>query len=465
MVIGNPPFAGKNGVIAAGGRALIDWLKAIHPGTHGNADLSAHFLRRAATLLRGHGTLGLITTNTICQGDTRDTGLKALARAGAEIYDATRTREWPGDASVSVAVVHAALGDARDGVAERRLDGRAAPVINSRLRPTPERPDPARLRENAGGCFQGSIVLGEGFTLTPAERDALVALDPRNAARIQPYIGGEELNSSPTLEFRRYVINFGDMSLEQAGRWPALLERVRARVKPERDRCGHSTARWWHFERLRPAVYAAISGLPRCLVNSQVSKHLVYAFQPTDRVFAHTLYVYPESSYAAFALLQSRVHARWAWRLCSSMRNAGLRYTKAACFERFPFPEPAALGPDEPLGRVGAALYEARARFMRETGVGLTRTYNAVTDPGDARPSVRRLRALHRELDRVTLAAYGWSDLRPPPLPRPQTSGERATWEAFDDGVLDRLFALNAARARREREADVDDDSAAARVR
>ena len=37
--------------------------------------------------------------------------------------------------------------------------------------------------------------------------------------------------------------------------------------------------------------------LPRCLVNSRVSKHLVFTFQPVDRVFAETLYVYALDRY------------------------------------------------------------------------------------------------------------------------------------------------------------------------
>ena len=59
-----------------------------------------------------------------------------------------------------------------------------------------------------GKAFQGSIVLGMGFTFdddaaAKGEADilddmrALIAKDPRNAERIFPYIGGEEVNSDP----------------------------------------------------------------------------------------------------------------------------------------------------------------------------------------------------------------------------------------------------------------------------
>jgi hypothetical protein len=58
LFVGNPPFAGKNTVVAASGEAYIEWLQTIHSGSHGNADLSAHFFRHIYVLLRAGGCLG-----------------------------------------------------------------------------------------------------------------------------------------------------------------------------------------------------------------------------------------------------------------------------------------------------------------------------------------------------------------------------------------------------------------------
>ena len=46
-IVGNPPFAGKNTITSGNRAGFLDWLKIISPGAHGNADLSAHFFRRA----------------------------------------------------------------------------------------------------------------------------------------------------------------------------------------------------------------------------------------------------------------------------------------------------------------------------------------------------------------------------------------------------------------------------------
>lgn len=499
--VGNPPFAGKNTLLSMeGGESLLAWLKEIHPGAHGNADYSAHFFRRCAHLIGDHGTMGLIATNTIAQGDTRATGLQALVADGAVIYDATRTLPWPGEAAVTVSVVHVARGSAaKAGLAGvgRRLDGGAVTAINSRLRAGVERPDPVALAANAGKSYQGSIVLGMGFVLSPQERDALIEKNPRNGERIFPYIGGEEVNSHPLQLHDRYVINFGEMTLEEAGRWPDLLAIVREKVKPERDRQGDKLGRayWWRFLRSRPELYEALAALQSCLVNSQVSKHLVFSTSPTNIVFSNALYVYPLKTRAPRFPLQSRVHEAWA-RLLSSTMKTDLRYAASDCFETFPFPEEAALAALEPIGD---ALYALRAHYMAVTWQGLTTTYNQLKDPdyaGDLSPSsaerpvdpdrtaapwavppglpdavpaittdpdllqpatrlayIAHLRHLHEQLDRAVLDAYGWTDLPVPPYlpPRPDDPAAKAALALFEDTIIDRLFALNATRAAAER--------------
>ena len=219
--VGNPPFAGKNAVAAGNVAAYPDWLKTVHAESHGNADLVAHFYRRAFDLLREGGALGLIATNTIAQGDTRSSGLRWICEHGGEIYRATKRVKWPGEAAVVVSVLHLAKGGlaggeatgvARDelpregpvdgGLAGSRLavdgsftggpatarfagskvlDGLNVDTITAFLFHRGGHADPVRLEANAGKSFVGSYVLGMGFTFddtdkkgvaSPARRDA-----------------------------------------------------------------------------------------------------------------------------------------------------------------------------------------------------------------------------------------------------------------------------------------------------
>src|SRR6185312_10453006 len=126
------------------------------------------------------------------------------------IFDAERSKPWPtGEASVSVSTVHLAKGAAAAHTSGRHLDSVLVDSIDSRLRARPERPEPVQLTANAARCFVGNKVGGQGFVLTREERAALVASDIRNAERIFPYLGGEEINNDPAQCYGRYVIDFG----------------------------------------------------------------------------------------------------------------------------------------------------------------------------------------------------------------------------------------------------------------
>ena len=183
----------------------------------------AHFYRRAFNLLRKDGCFGLIATNTVGQGDTRSTGLRWICTHGGTIFTARRRYRWPGVAAVVVSVVHVCRGKLRGSFL---LDGRGVPQITAYLFHAGGHDDPARLKVNEDKGFQGSIVLGMGFTFDDTDTSSvanpislmheLIAKDPRNAERIFPYIGGEEVNNSPTHAHHRYVINFGELSEEEA---------------------------------------------------------------------------------------------------------------------------------------------------------------------------------------------------------------------------------------------------------
>jgi hypothetical protein len=474
-IVGNPPFAGKNTLGEGNAEHYADWLKQEHPHSHGNADLVAHFFRRGFNLLREGGALGLIATNTIGQGDTRASGLRWICTHGGEIYAARKRVKWPGrSAAVVVSVVHIFKGQF-DG--QRLLDGRSVPVITAYLFHAGGHQDPARLAANAGKSFQGSIVLGMGFTFddtdkkgvaTPiAEMERLIAENPANAEVIFPYIGGQEVNDSPTYAHHRYVINFGERSEEECRtRWPELMAIVEERVKPERAALPPKNAwnrdvatRWWQFGADRRGLQAAIADLDRVLVICRHQPQWGAAFLSADAVFAESLVVFAFDTYAAFCALQSRPHEIWA-RFFGSTLEDRLRYTPSDCFETFPFPPK--WESDSSLEAAGQAYYDFRAALMVRNDEGLTKTYNRFHDPCEHDLEIERLRELHADMDRAVLRAYGWDDI-PTECEflldyeideeewRNKKKPYRYRWhDEVRDEVLARLIALNAERAAEE---------------
>jgi hypothetical protein len=213
------------------------WLEVAYEPYSGTADLCAVFYRRAHSLLKPGGRMGLVATNTIGQGDTRESGLAVILRQGGAITFARRFIKWPGAANVEVNLV--ALYKPHHSPFTIRyspiLDGQPVPFISSRLDAEPEA-EPKRLRQNEGKAFIGDYVRGIGFVLEPEEAEALLAKDPRNADCLFPYLNGEDLNSHPKQQPSRYVICFHDWDLERAQQYPDLLRIVEERVKPEREK-------------------------------------------------------------------------------------------------------------------------------------------------------------------------------------------------------------------------------------
>ncbi len=500
-IVGNPPFAGKNTIIEGNADNYQDWLLAQHLESHGNADLAAHFFRKAYDLLRGEGCFGLIATNTISQGDTRNSGLRWIRTHSGTIYAATRRLPWPGAASVVVSIVHVHKGE---HLGPYELDGRTVGLITAFLFHQGPDEDPYRLQANAGKSFVGSYVLGMGFTFddtdsrgvanSMADRERLIQADPRNRERIFPYIGGEEVNSDPEHRYQRYVINFEDFPLgrrdllptwaeatEQQQRayrttglvpmdyrgpvaedWPDLINIVRTKVKPDRD--GHNRdairERWWQYAEKRPGLYAAIRNLPRVLAVSRV-RATGFTFLPPDIVFSEQLLVFPLVDMASFAVCQSNVHDYWAYFFSGSALDL-IRYSPSDCFETFPFPIWSER--DQTLELTGEAYYNHRAAVMVQNQQGLTTTYNRFHDPEEREQGILQLRALHRGMDEAVLRAYGWDDLQltydffPDFEPSEDEDGEptrarlRYRWpNELREEVLARLLALNDQRAKEER--------------
>lgn len=468
--VGNPPFLGGKRVSTVHGQVYRDWLETLHEETNGNADIVAHFYRRTFNFLRSNATFGLLATNTIAQGDTRAAGLTWICKNGGVIYDATKRYKWPGDSEVVTSIVHVQRDPARH--LEPRLNGAPVRRISTFLLRDAADVEPVRLNENENRAFVGSYILGMGFTFddhnahaTPlAEMQRLVAEAPRNAERISPYLGGDELNNSPTQAHSRYVIDFGDATEEEARTWPGLFRIVEAKVKPQREAASADVRKypWWRFWNARRALYETIRDAERVLAIARVSDTVAFAFVPAKQVFSEQIVVFAVDSWSGFAVLQSRVHEYWA-RFMGSTLGDGLRYGPSDCFETFPAPEGWLSAPalDE-TGRLYDAL---RRSVMAANAEGLTATYNRFHDPSEYGDSFVALRQLHDALDLAVLAAYGWSDLQPVSEfavirrddaddegRRPKKARFRYGWpDDVREAVLGRLVALNAERAGVER--------------
>ena len=411
-IIGNPPFLGGQKLTGAMGANIRDWfVEVLARGQRGSADLIAYFFLRAHSLLNDYGTLGLVATNTIAQGDTCEVGLDQMVDSGFTITRAIQSRSWP---SQSANLEFAAVWGTHGTLSPRVMvvcDDAPVPRISTLLEPAGSvEGKPERLNENQGIAFIGCYVLGKGFILDPEEAAEWIAADSRNAEVLFPYLNGEDINSRPDCSPSRWVIDFNSRREEEASTYSLPYRRVVERVHTERQSKNIKAYRdyWWQFGAIRTGMRRAIADLDEVLVIALVSKTVMPVRVPTEQVFSHMLGVFATDSYAQQAVLSSSIHRYWAISYGSGMRNDP-RYTPSDVFETFPRPEPTA-----ELEVIGRTLDTERREIMLRRELGLTKLYNLVNDPGletGADPDVDRMRAVHVELDETVAAAYGWDDL------------------------------------------------------
>ena len=411
-IVGNPPFLGGSRISGAMGGNVRDWLSnVLADGQTGNPDLVAYFFRRAMGLLRSSGTLGLIATNTIAQGGTREVSLERMVDQGFEIVRAIRSRPWP---ARSVSLDFAAVWGTTLAVPQtvtRFCDGVEAVRVSALLEPVgATQGSPSRLDENAGILFEGCKLSGTGFIMVEDEARSWISEDPRNADVLFEYLSGEDLASRPDFSASRWAIDFNDLSEADAAKYELPFRRVCEEVRPERAKNNRKAYRdyWWQYAEKRPSMRAAVKPLAEVLGITKVSKSVMPVRLQTGQIFSERVAVFATDSFVDEAVLSSNLHQIWVITYGTSTPAKSLIYPIGAGFETFPRPS----GTDR-LEAAGELLDSKRREIMLRRGLGLTNLYNLINSPdiqGDL--DVSRLRDIHVEIDQAMMTAYGWSDMK-----------------------------------------------------
>ena len=422
-IVCNPPYLGGRKIRGTLGGRYLDYLTdRLFPGSSGNADLCAFFLRRAGNLTRTSGMIGVVASSSISEGDTREVGLQKLITSGSSIIRAASKSTWPGSASVTISPVWLYKGSWRG---ERRLNQRTVSAISSYLSESSDSGiAPYKLKANSELSFQGSIPLGTGFVIDQEKAKSLLRKDGRNADVICRYLVGQELNIDPTHEPSKWIINFYDWPLDHssapegytgpvASDYPDCLDIIRERVYPERTRRKPNgdfvlrkplPQKWWIYGDKRPKLYSKLKSIKWSLaIATQATKYVAFGRVSGRTVYSHSIVIVPSDDPALAGVLASSIHEAWA-RKYGSYNLLLLRYAPSDIFDTFVFP---------PLGKglreIGDRYYDLRDNIMRAENEGLTKIYNRFHEPSDVSTDIQQLRNLQIQLDRHVADIYGWT--------------------------------------------------------
>ena len=441
-VLGNPPFLGGQKLTGTFGDRFRDFIiGTIADGTRGSADLCSYFFLVSFESIRENGLAGLVATNTIAQGATREVGLAKIIANGGTIPAARVDVPWTGDAAVVVNVVTIKRG--KHSSPSSLNDIEVESINEFLVKPGTVVGNPNRLVQNSKLSFQGSILLGKGFMLEPKEAEILIKTNPINKAVLFPCLNGKDLNSNPDHMPSRWCIQFDERTKSESQQFSDVWKIAESRIWPERKekdvkKYPRMVQEWWKYWNNRQELVLAISNFSRVMSIALTSKVVMPVWTPANWIYTHACGVFAFDDDFTFGVLSSQFHWWWTQRYASSMKG-DTRYTPRDVFETFPRPLFC-----EKVEYAGFELNAHRAPMMIRNNEGLTKTYNRVHNPEENDPGIDNLRQLHTALDIAVRDAYGWQDIELGHGFHDTKQGTR--WTISPEAqrqVLDRLLALN----------------------
>jgi hypothetical protein len=234
--------------------------------------------------------------------------------------------------------------------------------------------------------------------------------------------------------------------------YETAFKQIRTVVYPKRQKNKRPTyrTRWWIHVEPRPAMRKSLQALDRFIAVPRVAKHLLFVWMTAPVLPDCQLIVIARSDDYTFGVLQSRIHAVWAGRRGTQVREreSGFRYTPTTCFTTFPFPTPtepqiaritagaieldrlrnAWLNPPEWTKTETLVFFGSRNsawhRFIQDAdpgGLGTVRYPYLVPKDDEAKTKLRTrtltalyndppawLQIVRKEIDEAVFAAYGW---------------------------------------------------------
>ena len=334
-IIGNPPYLGSRYLAQEHGYDYARKVYARFPDVPKMADFCSHWFRLAHDALPPGGRAGLVGTNTVRQGETREASLDYVVKNGGTITEAVSSEVWSGEASVHVSIVNwvkgtdtakkllsTQLGHSADSPWRIEELDHIGPTLSGKT--DVRSAVPLGANQTPKSVFVGQYPFNEGFLLMPAEASELLRKHPAYREIIFPYMIGRDLSAvgHPS----RWIIDFGKRDQFEARKFAAAFERVEQIVMPdvlehaekEKAATGKRTTRWtrlaqrwWQLRDQQPGTIAAINSVPRYIACSRVTRWPIFEFISSKIHPDNTLVVFPFADDYSFGVLQSSLHAEW----------------------------------------------------------------------------------------------------------------------------------------------------------
>ena len=399
-IMGNPPFVGARLMTA---EQKVD-VNAIFEGwkNAGNLDYVACWYKKATDFMLGTDIRSaLVSTNSICQGETVANLWRPLFDQGVHIDFAYRTFIWDSEASIKAHVHCVIVGFSiapqnkqkyifNKGISTvaHNINGYLVDAENvfaeSRSKP---------ICNNIPEIGIGNKPIDDGnYLFSEEEMKDFIKIAPCSEKYFHPFYGSREfINRNP-----RYCLWLGDCSPGELKSMPECLKRVEA-VKAFRlasksagTRKLADTPTRFHVTNIPDDTYLLI---PR--VSSENRRYIPIGFMDKGAMVSDSCHITTGANLYHFGILTSNVHMAWVRTVCGRLKS-DYRYSKDVVYNNFPWPTPT----DEQKAKIEATaqgILDARAKYLDSS---LADLYDPLTMPPE-------LLKAHQANDRAVMEAYG----------------------------------------------------------
>jgi hypothetical protein len=363
VIVSNPPFLGGSRLWEELGRHYQKELWKIYDGrVPGFADLCCYWFEKARHQIEKGKCkrAGLLATQGIRGGANREV-LKRIKETG-DIFFAESSRDWIlGGAAVDVSMI--GFDDGTE--TEKVLDSKHVTEINANLTSSADTTEAKTLNSNLNVCFIGSKKAGE---FEVADKIAVAWLNnPNPHGRPNSDVLRVWVNGDALIKTRRswWIVDAGvKLPLDLMSGYERPFGWILEKVKPERDKNNESRTRnnFWIHKRPGSDMRDAVAPLSRCLAVVRHAKHLIFSWLNPVVLPDDGIYIFARDEDWFMGLMQSRIHRVWALNRGTYLEDRP-RYTPTTCFETFPFPR---LTPAQEAAIAAAAkeLNQLRERWL-----------------------------------------------------------------------------------------------------
>ncbi len=399
-IMGNPPFVGAR-IMNAEQKA--DVVNTFGEGWKnvGNLDYVCCWYKKAADLMTGKSVrTALVSTNSVCQGESVAVLWGPLFAEGVHIDFGYRTFIWDSEATDKAHVHCVIVGFSK--------------AVNIKPRIIYDGPERA-VAENINAYLVDAVnvfIIGRNKSLSkvPAigignmpvdnnqylfderEKEEFVKKEPAAEKYFHLWYGSREfINRSP-----RYCLWLGECTPAELKKMPECMKRIQAvhdfRASSKRAATAKAADKPTRFmtENMPKSNYIVV---PK--VSSERRRYIPMGFFTPDIMCSDLVFLIPEATLYHFGILESNVHMSWMRAVCGRLKS-DYRYSKDIVYNNFPWPS-STPEQKEKIEKTAQGILDARDLYPDSS---LADLYDPLTMPSE-------LRKAHQLNDKAVMQAYG----------------------------------------------------------